>query len=146
MIFLMVFSFMSVFPSLHRHVGAGPPFSTRRPEVSTHANTASRPVVEPDGHQSDTNRTPDAGGGFQVQVFVNGAEMTSAWAGLGMDPYDLLVPSNRLVATVEPRTAGIARCSCGVYGCGSTDVTIVVSRWDEAGRVDADLCAAREVS
>jgi hypothetical protein len=33
-----------------------------------------------------------------------------------------------------------------VYGCGSTDVTIVVSRWDEAGRVDADLCGAREVS
>lgn len=72
-----------------------------------------------------TPATPQAGGRFQVQVFVNGAEMTSAGAGLGMDPYDLVVPSNRLVATAEPHTVGIARCACGVYGCASTDVTIV---------------------
>jgi hypothetical protein len=67
----------------------------------------------------------EAGGGFQVEVFVNGTEMTSAGAGLGMDPYDVLVPTNRLVATAQPRTVPIARCACGVYGCGSTDVTIV---------------------
>jgi hypothetical protein len=68
---------------------------------------------------------PDAGGRFQVEVYVNGTEMTSVGAGLGMDPYDLIVPTNRLLATPEPRTVPIARCSCGVYGCGSTDVVIV---------------------
>ncbi|MBQ1030318.1 hypothetical protein ACX27O_26975 [Micromonospora sp. SD19] len=76
----------------------------------------------------------DAGGGFQVQVYVNGTEMTSAGAGLGMDPYDVLVPTNRLAATPEPRTVAIARCECGVYGCGSTDVIIVrdgdLVHWD----------------
>jgi hypothetical protein len=66
----------------------------------------------------------DSGGGFQVEVYVNGTEMTSAGAGLGMDPYDLIVPTNRLLATPRPRTVPIARCSCGVYGCGSTDVVI----------------------
>lgn len=76
----------------------------------------------------------DAGGGFQVQVYVNDAEMTSVGAGLGMDPYDLLVPTNRLLARPRPHTVPIARCSCGVYGCGSTDVTITgdgdLVHWD----------------
>jgi hypothetical protein len=67
---------------------------------------------------------PERAGDFQVQVFVNGVEMTAAGAGLGMDPYDLLVPDNRLVAASEPRTVPIARCECGVYGCAATDVTI----------------------
>jgi hypothetical protein len=49
-------------------------------------------------------------------MFVNGVEMTAAGAGLGMDPYDLLVPDNRLIATYEPRVVPIARCECGVYG------------------------------
>ncbi|WP_373291053.1 hypothetical protein [Micromonospora parathelypteridis] len=75
-----------------------------------------------------------AGGGFQVQVWVNGTEMTSAGAGLGMDPYDVLVPTNRLVAVSRPCTVAIARCDCGVYGCGSTDVTIArdgdLVHWD----------------
>jgi hypothetical protein len=65
------------------------------------------------------------GGSFQVQVFVSGAEVTSAGAGLGMDPYDLLVPDNRLVATAEPHDVQIARCSCGDTGCAATTVTIV---------------------
>ncbi|MET7671343.1 hypothetical protein [Micromonospora luteifusca] len=76
----------------------------------------------------------DAGGGFQLRVYVNGTEMTSAAAGLGMDPYAVLVPTNRLVATSQPRTVPIARCDCGVYGCGSTDVTIMrdgdLVHWD----------------
>ncbi|MCG5443040.1 hypothetical protein NIE79_000830 [Micromonospora sp. NIE79] len=76
----------------------------------------------------------DAGGEFQVRVYVNGTEMTSAGAGLGMDPYDVLVPTNRLVAASEPCTVAIARCECGVYGCGSTDVTIArdgdLVHWD----------------
>jgi hypothetical protein len=66
----------------------------------------------------------EAGGVFEVLVFVNGVEMTSRGAGLGMDPYDILVPSNRLLAAPETRTVPIARCECGEYGCGSTDVTI----------------------
>jgi hypothetical protein len=69
--------------------------------------------------------TLEAGGRFQVQVYVNGAEITSAGAGQRMDPYDLLVPTNRLTATTEPHTVGIARCTCGAHGCGSTAVTIV---------------------
>jgi hypothetical protein len=76
----------------------------------------------------------DAGGGFQVEVYVNGAEMTSAGAGLGMDPYDLLIPANRLLAASTSRSVPIARCGCGVYGCGSTDVTITreadLVHWD----------------
>jgi hypothetical protein len=75
-----------------------------------------------------------AGGEFQVEVHVNGVEMTAAGAGLGMDPYDVLVPVNRLVAVSQPHTMPIARCECGVYGCGATDVTITrdgdVVRWD----------------
>jgi len=76
----------------------------------------------------------DAGGGFQVEVYVNDTEMTSAGAGLGMDPYDLLIPANRLLATPGQQTVPIARCGCGVYGCGSTDVTITrdgeLVHWD----------------
>jgi hypothetical protein len=76
----------------------------------------------------------DAGGGFHVEVYVNGTEMTSAGAGLGMDPYDLIISTNRLLAGPQPHTVPIARCSCGVYGCGSTDVTITgdgdLVHWD----------------
>jgi hypothetical protein len=78
---------------------------------------------------------PDtAGGGFQMEVYVNDKEMTSAGAGIGMEPYDLLIPTNRLLATPQPQTVPIARCECGVYGCGSTDVTITrdddLVHWD----------------
>ncbi|MEU7876373.1 hypothetical protein [Dactylosporangium sp. NPDC049140] len=72
-----------------------------------------------------TSTPVEASVGFQVQVYVNDVEVTSAGAGLGMDPYDLLVPTNRLIAVNEPRTVPIARCKCGEYGCGSTDVTLV---------------------
>jgi hypothetical protein len=86
-----------------------------------------------------TSAQTEAGGGFQVQVYVNDAEMTSAGAGLGMDPYDLLVPTNRLAATAQPCTVPIARCACGVYGCGSTDITIVRDddrvHWDWSSEV-----------
>jgi hypothetical protein len=75
-----------------------------------------------------------AGNEFQVQVYVNEVEMTSVGAGLGIDPYDVLVPTNRLVAAAKARTVPIARCACGVYGCGSTDVTITrdgdLVHWD----------------
>lgn len=72
--------------------------------------------------------------GHQLLVFVDGVEMTSKGAGIGMDPFDVLIPRNRLVATQEPHRVPIARCECGEYGCGSTDVNIVrdgdVIHWD----------------
>ena len=67
---------------------------------------------------------PESGSGFQIKVFVNEVEMTSAGAGLGMDPYDVLVPDNKFLPVDEPRTFGIARCDCGVYGCDATDITV----------------------
>lgn len=77
------------------------------------------------------------GGAFQVLVQVNEVELTSAGAGLGMDPADILEPVNRLVAVAEPAVVPIARCTCGVYGCGGTDVTIVRDgdrvHWDWSG-------------
>lgn len=77
---------------------------------------------------------PEPIGGFQVLVFVDDVEVTALGAGLGMDPYDVFVPNNRLVATAEPRRVPIARCTCGTYGCGVTDVVIVrdgdLVRWD----------------
>jgi hypothetical protein len=76
----------------------------------------------------------DGADGFQVEIYVNDAELTAAGAGLGMDPYDVLIPVNRFVATEEPATIPAARCGCGVYGCGMTDVTIARAgdrvRWE----------------
>jgi hypothetical protein len=65
-----------------------------------------------------------SGGGFEVQIFVNGVEMCAAGAGLGMDPYAVLIPENVFVATDEAHTAPVARCGCGTYGCGETDIRI----------------------
>lgn len=82
--------------------------------------------VEPLGNES--------GGGFEVQIFVNEVEMTRAGAGIGMDTNDLLVPSNRFRPQNEPHRVPVARCDCGVYGCGATDVVITrdddVVHWD----------------
>ena len=76
----------------------------------------------------------DAGGGFQVQIYIDDVEVTEKGAGLGMDPYDVLVPVNRFVARNEPQVIPVARCGCGVYGCGMTDAKIGRDgdrvRWD----------------
>jgi hypothetical protein len=71
---------------------------------------------------------PGSGSGFQVLIFVDGVEVTAAGAGLGMDPYDVLVPENKFLPRAEPHTVGVARCGCGEYGCGATDVTITAAR------------------
>jgi hypothetical protein len=75
--------------------------------------------------------------GWQVEIYVNEVEMTRAGAGLGMDPYDVLVPTNRFAAGTEPATVPAARCTCGEYGCGTTDITIVedgdLVHWDWSG-------------
>ncbi|WP_407567041.1 hypothetical protein [Polymorphospora sp. A560] len=91
--------------------------------VAAGGGTTRRPGVDSLRLEVRPAQSP-AGGDFQVLVHVNGAEMTSAGAGLGMDPYDLLVPTSGLAAADRPRTVPIARCTCGVYGCASTDVTI----------------------
>lgn len=70
---------------------------------------------------------PDAGGGFAVEIYINGAEVTTKGAGMGMDPYDILIPSNRLLPTSRPSQVPVARCTCGVYGCGETDVVVTSS-------------------
>lgn len=71
--------------------------------------------------------TTPLGDGFQVRALVNGTALTE----LGMDPYAILVPTNRLAAAgVVP----IGRCICGDYGCSPTDVTITradsLVHWD----------------
>lgn len=76
----------------------------------------------------------DAGGGFQVEIHVNDIDVAKNGAGLGMDPYAVLIPVNRFVAREEPHVVPVARCGCGVYGCGMTDATIARVgnrvRWD----------------
>lgn len=76
-------------------------------------------------------------GGHEVLVHVNGVEMTALGAGMGMSPFALLVPRNRLVAHKTPNRVPIARCDCGTYGCGVTDAVIVrdhdVVRWTWEG-------------
>lgn len=68
---------------------------------------------------------PECVGGFEIQVFVNEVEMTAAGAGMGMDPYDVLIPKNRFIAEGNSHRIPIARCGCGTYGCGVTDVSIL---------------------
>jgi hypothetical protein len=84
----------------------------------------------------------EGGGGFQVLLLVNDVEMTKAGAGLGMDPYDVLVPDNKFLPVPGGRTFGVARCTCGVYGCGSTDLTVTSSddvvRWEWSLEVPVD--------
>lgn len=80
---------------------------------------------------------PIAGGdGHELLVYLNDVEVTRQGAGLGMNPFAVLVPDNLLVATDQPRQVAIARCECGEVGCGSTIVTIVrdgdVVHWDAA--------------
>lgn len=74
-----------------------------------------------------------ADSGFAMEIFVNDVEMTAKGAGLGIDPGEVLVPVNRFVATGR-HTVPVARCECGIYGCGMTDVRITrdrdVVRWD----------------
>ncbi|WP_130346214.1 hypothetical protein [Herbihabitans rhizosphaerae] len=90
--------------------------------VAAGGGVARRPGV--DSLRLDVAPAPSEVGGFQVLISVNDEEMTAAAAGLGMDPYDILIPANRLIAGNEPHTVPIARCGCGVYGCGSTDIRI----------------------
>lgn len=90
----------------------------------------------------DVRFVDESVGGHELLVFVNEVEMTRVGAGMGMDPFDVLIPENRLTATAEPKQVPIARCECGTYGCGSTDVTIVrvgdAVHWDWIYEVPID--------
>lgn len=102
--------------------------------------------MSPDVLRLEVLPAPDDVGGFELQVFVNEVEMTTIAAGLGMDPYDVFVPVNRLLATPDPHVAPIARCDCGIYGCGTTDVRIArdggLVRWEwlHETPIDRDVC------
>jgi hypothetical protein len=63
--------------------------------------------------------------GNELLVYINDVEVTRLGAGMGMDPFDILIPENRLTATTVATQVGIARCECGEYGCGATDVVIL---------------------
>lgn len=77
---------------------------------------------------------PTRHAGFEIQVFVNDVEMTALGAGMGMDPYELIVPAGRMAGGPEPVALPIAQCGCGTYECGSTDVVVTrdgdVVHWD----------------
>jgi hypothetical protein len=72
-----------------------------------------------------------ADGGFGLLVYINEVEMTSIGAGMGMDPYDVIIPTNLLVASPDPHTVRIAR-SEWFEAC--TDITITLRgdlvHWD----------------
>lgn len=104
----------------------GPPQDTQGPRQGARRFDQVRFAVSP--------APEDSAGGFQLQVFINGHEVTGDAAGMGMDPYDVLIPANRLAALPEPHRTPIARCNCGSYGCGMTDITI--SRDEESVRWD----------
>lgn len=90
----------------------------------------------------------DSGGGFEVRILVNDVDITRAGAGLGMDPYDVLIPVNRFEVSDKPRTVPVARCSCGVYGCGMSDATITQEerrvRWVWSAEVPMSRAAVFE--
>lgn len=68
---------------------------------------------------------PPEAGGFQLQVYVNEVEMTARGAGIGMEPIPLLVQAGGLDATTATHAVQIARCRCGISGCGFSLVDIV---------------------
>jgi hypothetical protein len=46
---------------------------------------------------------------------------------IGLDPDDILLTPCPLRATAEPHKVTVARCSCGVIGCGSIEVEVARS-------------------
>jgi hypothetical protein len=60
--------------------------------------------------------------GFEVRVHVNGVDITREGAGRGVEPSDLLVPDIRLAVG---GAVTIARCTCDLYSCSWTDITVI---------------------
>ncbi len=62
----------------------------------------------------------------QVRFVADGEDLIRRFWGdmLGLDPDDILLRPSQLLATEQPHNATIARCCCGVIGCGSVDVQV----------------------
>lgn len=60
---------------------------------------------------------------FEVVVTVSG-EPIHGKDMIGLDPDDLLGSDCRLLPGDTPHSAFVARCSCGILGCGSMAVTV----------------------
>src|SRR5262245_63909476 len=56
---------------------------------------------------------------------------------IGLDPDDIHLEPSPISATPSDHSATIARCSCGVVGCGSVEVT-VRSEGDRVLWIDRD--------
>jgi hypothetical protein len=61
----------------------------------------------------------------EVRFLVDGEDIIHSWWDdmLGLDPDEILVPPSSLRREGR-HTVTIARCSCGIVGCGSNDVEI----------------------
>ncbi len=62
----------------------------------------------------------------EVRFFADGDDLiTHFWDDMiGLDPDDILVESCPLRTSSESHRATVARCSCGVIGCGSLEVEV----------------------
>jgi len=75
----------------------------------------------------------------EVRFVADGVDIIdSHWGGMiGLDPDDVLVQPCELRGATRPLAVTIARCSCGVIGCGSIEVKIRRSQnhvvWEHAG-------------
>jgi hypothetical protein len=63
----------------------------------------------------------------EVRFFADGEDLIARfWDDMmGLDPDDILVTPCPLQSGPNPHRATIARCSCGVIGCGSIEVEVV---------------------
>ncbi|WP_427887551.1 hypothetical protein ACQHIV_31830 [Kribbella sp. GL6] len=77
--------------------------------------------------------------GPEVLVRINNLNIAEPLDGMGMHPFDLLVPCNRLA---ELSRVVVGRCGCGEPGCGSTEAQISrtdgVVHWDWFGDAPLD--------
>lgn len=62
--------------------------------------------------------------GFQIKAYINEADLLAAADLAGMDPYNVLIPVNRLVATPQPQKVTIGRCYNGDPDCVRMDVVV----------------------
>jgi hypothetical protein len=62
----------------------------------------------------------------EVRFFGDGEDIIARFWNdmMGLDPDDILVTPCPLNASVKPHQAIVARCNCGVLGCGSVEVNI----------------------
>ncbi len=75
---------------------------------------------------------------FQVKVYVNEVDLTEA-SGSGMDPFELLVPVNRLAVGPQPHLVQFACCgACGRHECWPAEAVIRrdggLVHWSMSGR------------